>query len=630
MADLLRTGLSGLQAFQRAIDTTSHNISNASTEGYSRQRVEVGTRPADPYGNGWVGNGASVQTIRRVYDDYVSQQTRTTSSGLERMDVFASNAERVNNMLGDTDAGLTASLQKFVDAFQGVANAPASIPARQVLLSEATALKDQLQYFDSRLNDMDAEVNANLKGEVSEINAIAQGIAKLNQDISTGMARSGGQPPNDLLDQRDKLLDQLAEKVSVSAVKQDGGQVNVFIGNGQPLVLGAVASELTTTQDNFDASRLSLGLKTQGGVVDITSNITGGKLGGVLDFRREMLDPAHNALGRFSVGLAETVNAQNAKGIDLSGVLGGDFFAVGDVEVLPNTLNAGTGTLAVTRANVGGLTEKDYTLELTGSGWTLRDARNGTTVPMTGTGTGADPFVADGMELVVGGTASVGDEFLVRPTRSAVADMSVLVTDPEKVAAAAPIRSAVNSANLGTGTISAGEVLDGTNAQLRSNVTIQFLTASTYSINGAGSYTYTAGSNIDVNGWRVQISGSPSVGDRFTVADNTSGTGDNRNALLLADALKKPILDGGTTSLNDGVSKFVSGIGVSTRQAQVSRDAQAAVHAENEATMDGISGVNLDEEAANLLKYQQAYQAAAQVIKIADTLFQTLLSATGR
>ncbi len=630
MADLLRTGLSGLQAFQRAIDTTSHNISNASTEGYSRQRVEVGTRPADPYGNGWVGNGASVQTIRRVYDDYVSQQTRTTSSGLERMDVFASNAERVNNMFGDTDAGLTASLQKFVDAFQGVANAPASIPARQVLLSEATALKDQLQYFDSRLNDMDAEVNANLKGEVSEINAIAQGIAKLNQDISTGMARSGGQPPNDLLDQRDKLLDQLAEKVSVSAVKQDGGQVNVFIGNGQPLVLGAVASELTTTQDNFDASRLSLGLKTQGGVVDITSNITGGKLGGVLDFRREMLDPAHNALGRFSVGLAETVNAQNAKGIDLSGVLGGDFFAVGDVEVLPNTLNAGTGTLAVTRANVGGLTEKDYTLELTGSGWTLRDARNGTTVPMTGTGTGADPFVADGMELVVGGTASVGDEFLVRPTRSAVADMSVLVTDPEKVAAAAPIRSAVNSANLGTGTISAGEVLDGTNAQLRSNVTIQFLTASTYSINGAGSYTYTAGSNIDVNGWRVQISGSPSVGDRFTVADNTSGTGDNRNALLLADALKKPILDGGTTSLNDGVSKFVSGIGVSTRQAQVSRDAQAAVHAENEATMDGISGVNLDEEAANLLKYQQAYQAAAQVIKIADTLFQTLLSATGR
>jgi flagellar hook-associated protein 1 FlgK len=149
-------------------------------------------------------------------------------------------------------------------------------------------------------------------------------------------------------------------------------------------------------------------------------------------------------------------------------------------------------------------------------------------------------------------------------------------------------------------------------------------------VNGAGSFTYTAGSDIDVNGWRVQVSGAPAIGDRFTVTNNSSGTGDNRNALQLAAALQKPVLDGGTTSLSDGVSKFVSGIGVTTRQAQVSRDAQAAVHEENKATLDSISGVNLDEEAANLIKYQQAYQAAAQVIRIADTLFQTLLGATGR
>jgi flagellar hook-associated protein 1 FlgK len=533
-------------------------------------------------------------------------------------------------MFGDSSNGLTASLQKFTNAFQGVANAPASIPARQVLLGEANGLKDQLQYFDSRLSDMDGEVNSRLQGEVSEINVIAQGIAKLNQDIANGMARAGGQPPNDLLDQRDQLLDQLAEKVSVNTVKQDGGQVNVFIGNGQPLVLGAVASELTTTQDNFDASRLSLGVKTQGGVVDITRNISGGTVGGIMDFRREMLDPAHNALGRFSVGLADTVNAQHGAGMDLTGLLGADFFSVGDVEVLPNDLNAGTGTLAATRGNIGALTEKDYKLELTGSGWRLSNATTGANVAMTGTGTNVDPFVADGLALVVGGTASVGDEFLVRPTRAAVADMSVLVTDPAKVAAAAPIRSSKSSNNIGSGAITAGEVLDGSNAQLRSPVTIQFLTPTTYSVNGAGSFTYSDGGNIDVNGWRVQITGAPAAGDQFTMADNSAGSGDNRNALQLAAALKRPVLDGGTTSLTDGVAKFVSGIGVSTRQAQVSRDAQAAVHAENKATLDGISGVNLDEEAANLIKYQQAYQAAAQVIRIADTLFQTLLSATGR
>jgi len=238
--------------------------------------------------------------------------------------------------------------------------------------------------------------------------------------------------------------------------------------------------------------------------------------------------------------------------------------------------------------------------------------------------------VVDGMKIVVGGTPVVGDQFLVRPTHAAVEGMDVLITDPSKVAAAAPTRGQVSSANTGTGTISAGEVLNAANAQLRTPVTIKFLTASTYSVNGAGSFTYTAGSNIDVNGWRVQISGAPAVGDQFTVTDNSSGTGDNRNALLLANALTKPVLDGGTTSLSAGVSKFVAGIGVTTNQAQVSRDAQSAVNDENQAQMDSISGVNLDEEAANLIKYQQAYQAAAQVIRIADTLFQTILSATSR
>jgi flagellar hook-associated protein 1 len=630
MADLLSTSVSGLLAFQRALDTTSHNISNVNTPGYSRQRVELGTRPADAYGNGWVGQGVSVQTTRRMFDDFIAVQARGTSSSLQRLDVYASNAERLNNMFGDSSNGLTASLQKFVNAFQGVANSPASVPARQVLLSEASTLQQRLQYFDSRLSDMDEEVNFKLRGEVAEINALAQGIAKLNEDISVGIARTGGQPPNDLLDQRDRLLDQLAEKVSVNAVKQDGGAVNVFIGNGQPLVLGRVASELTTVQDNFDPTRLGIAMKTTSGTVDITRNISGGAIGGLLDFRREQLDPAHNALGRISVALTESVNAQHREGIDLSGVLGADFFAVGDVETMESSLNGGSGTVNVTRANVGGLTQKDYVLELTGGGWELREANSGAAVAMTGAGTVADPFVADGLEFVVGGAASVGDEFLVRPTRAAVADMQVLIGDPSEIAAAAPIRTAVGTGNVGSGAISAGEVLDASNASLRSPVTIEFTSATTYSINGGANIAYTPGDNIDVNGWRVQITGTPATDDTFTISNNTSGSGDNRNALLLADALQRPVLNNGTTSLSAGVGQFVGGIGVATRQAQVNRDAQSVVHEENLAAQDSISGVNLDEEAANLLKYQQAYQAAAQLIRVADTLFQTLLAATQR
>jgi flagellar hook-associated protein 1 FlgK len=350
----------------------------------------------------------------------------------------------------------------------------------------------------------------------------------------------------------------------------------------------------------------------------------------LLDFRSEQLDPAHNALGRIAAALTDVVNTQHREGMDLSGALGGDFFAVGGAEVLDNSLNSGSGTVAATRANVGALTGRDYILEMTGGGWELRDSLTGAAVPMTGTGTAADPFVADGLEIEVGGAADVGDTFLIRPTRGAVVNMNVLVSDASRIAAAVPIRTGADAGNSGSGSISAGEVLDSTNAQLRTSVTIEFTSANTYSINGAGSFPYAAGDDIDVNGWRVQISGAPAVGDTFTVSDNTSGTGDNRNALLLADALKSPVLNGGTTSLSSAVGEFVGGVGVATRQAQINRDAQSIVYEESLAAKEAVSGVNLDEEAANLLKYQQAYQAAAQLIRVADTMFQTLLAATGR
>jgi flagellar hook-associated protein 1 FlgK len=630
MADLLSTGLSGLLAFQRALDTTSHNIANVNTPGYSRQRVELGTREAHPYGNGWIGTGVDAQTTRRLYDELLAMQTRTTSSSLEHLDIFAASAERLNNMFGHSTTGLTATLQNFANAFQGLADAPTSTAARQVLLSEASTLQQRLQYFDERLSDLDAEVNSRLQGEVAEINTLTEAIARLNSDIATATARSGGQPPNDLLDERDRLLDELSGKVSISTVKQDDGAINVFIAKGQPLVLGANANRLTTVPDSFDPTRLGVALDTDAGPVDLTSSLSGGVLGGALAFRKELLDPAHNALGRIAVGLAQLVNDQHREGIDLSGALGGDFFAIGGPEVLPRDSNAGSGTVSVTYGNASGLTERDYVLELTGSGWQLRDSQTGAAVTMTGSGTAADPFVADGLEIVVGGAANVGDEFLIRPTRAAVADMQVLISDPSRIAAAAPIRTEADADNTGSASISAGEVIDASHPDLRDTVTIEFLTPTTYSINGVGNFPYTDGGNIEVNGWRVQISGTPAAGDRFTISDNSSGTGDNRNALELANALTRPVLNNGTTSLSGAVGQFVSGIGVATRQAQANRDAQSVVHQENVAAQDSVSGVNLDEEAANLLKYQQAYQAAAQLIRIADTLFQTLLGATQR
>jgi flagellar hook-associated protein 1 FlgK len=639
MSNFLSTSISGLFAFQRAIDATSQNIANVSTPGYSRQRAEFVTRPAQMSANGWIGNGVDVATTRRLYDDSLADQVRVATSSFSNLDAYSTLMNRVNNMFANTTTGLTPSLQKFTNAVQDVANNPTNSSARQVLLSEANNLAGRLKSYDTQLTELGKQIETQIGGEAQEVTTLAQGIAQLNDQIATALANSN-QPPNDLMDQRDQLLDKLASHIDISTVKQGDGQINVFIGSGQPVVVGKEASALVATTDPYDVSRHGLALKGPGGQpVDVTSSITGGSLGGAMAFRNEVLDPTRNELGRISIGIADTLNAQHRAGMDMSGAMGGDLFNIGGAAVLANAGNTGTGVPTVGRNDVSKLTNDDYVLQKTGAAnppavpndtWALKNIATGATVTMTGSGTAADPFVADGLSIEVNAGAAVGDRFMIRPTSEAVGDMSVAITDPSKIAAAAPFRTSATAANTGTGTITAGPVVDASDPNLRTTSTIQFIDATTYSINGAGTFTYTAGQPITVNGAQVTISGAPAAGDTFTLSDNTGGTGDNRNALALASSLTKGVLDGGTTSINDSTSRFVGQIGSQTRQVTASRDAQQIVQQEASDARDAVSGVNLDEEAANLIKYQQAYQAAAQMISVASSLFDTLLNATRR
>jgi flagellar hook-associated protein 1 FlgK len=630
MADMLNTSISGLLAFQRALDTTSHNITNANTVGYSRQLPEFMTRQSQPSGAGWVGNGVDVSTVKRAYDDFLASQARSSSSAYQQASTYATQAERVSNLFGSSTTGLSSSLQSFVNALHSVADTPTSIPARQTLLSQAQTLVQRLQSYDNSLRNFDQQVNATLETEATAISTLAQGIAKLNQQISSGYAQTG-QPPNDLMDQRDRLVDELSTHINVSVVAQNDRSVNVFIGNGQPLVVGQTSATVVALPDAYDPTRNIIAVRSASGTADITSSLSGGTLGGMLDFREQMLDPARNTLGRLSIGLAQVMNTQHHEGMDLNGALGGDFFAVGGVRVEANASNGGTAGATVSRipGAAGALTTSDYSLVSTSGGWSLRRNDTGATVPMTGTGTAADPFIADGMSIVVSGTANVGDRLLIKPTADAVSGMRVLIADPEEIAAAAPITTRATAGNIGNGTISAGEVLNANNAQLRSPVTITFTSATQYQVSGdPTTYTYTPGANIDANGWRVQINGTPAAGDSFSVRDNTSGSGDNRNALLLAGVMTQPVLNNGTASLNASASQFVGDIGVKTNQAQVTRDASKIVSDEASQALQSVSGVNLDEEAANLVRYQQAYMAIAQMIRVADTIFQSVIEAT--
>ena len=628
MADMLGTGVSSLRALQRALDTTAHNIANVSTPGYSRQRVDFATRQPSVFGNSWIGNGVDVSQVRRIYDQFLTAQTRGSSGNLARLDAFAAQAARLDNMLGDTTNGLSTTLQSFTDALSEVSSTPGSTPARQVLLAEGRAVAQRLQTYDQRLREMSADIDTRFAGEAREVSLLAQGVARLNGEITTA-AQSTGTAPNDLLDQRDRLIDELSTKVGITTV-QDGHATNVFIGNGQPLVLGVTASEITTVTDPFDPERTQFALDTPTGTVDISRGVSGGTLGGLLDWRREMLEPARNALGRIGLALANQVNSQHREGMDLTGALGGDFFTVGGVGVNDVTSNTGTAVVTATRTNIGALTEGDYILARTGTGYTLRRSESGAAVTFTGTGTLVDPILADGLSVVVGAGIVTGDQFIIHPTRDAIRGLGVAITDPARVAAAAPIRGSASTTNLGSGAISPGEVLDVSNAALLSSVNIVFTSATQYSINGGPAQAYTAGGNIDFNGWRVQVNGAPATGDTFTVRNNAGATGDNRNVFALSDALKAGVLDGGNTSVSGAVERLTADVGLQTRTAQVNRDAEAVVNQDDLAARDAVSGVNLDEEAAALLRYQQAYQAAAQIIGMASDLFGFLLSAVRR
>ncbi len=628
MPDMLGTGLSSLRALQRALDTTAHNIANVSTPGYSRQRVEFETRQPSVVGSNWIGNGVDVSQVRRIYDQFLTAQTRSSSGNLARLEAFATQAERLDNMLGDTTNGLSASLQAYSDALSEVSSTPGSVPARQVLLSEGRALAQRISDYDARLREMSADIDTRFAGEAREVSLLAEGIARLNGEITVA-TQNTGQPPNDLLDQRDRLIDEISGKVSVTVVAE-GHSLNVFIGNGQPLVLGTTASQITTVTDPFDPERTQFALQTATGTVDISRGVSGGTLGGLLDWRREMLEPARNELGRVSLAIANQVNAQHREGMDLTGALGGDFFNVGGVGVSDVTTNTGTAVVSATRTNVAAITGGDYVLARTGTGYTLRRHDTGAAVTFTGTGTLADPILADGLSIVVGAGVATGDQFVIHPTRDAASGFNVAVSDPSRVAAAAPIRAAVATGNTGNATISAGEVLNGANAQLLTTANIVFTSATQYTVNGGPAQTYTAGGNIDANGWRVQISGTPAIGDTFTIRSNAGATGDNRNAIALSDALRAGVLDGGTVSVADAVERLTADVGLQTRTAQVNRDAEAVVNQDDLAARDSVSGVNLDEEAAAMLRYQQAYQAAAQIIAMASDLFNSLLNAVRR
>ncbi len=629
MPDLLSTSVTGMLAFQRGLDVTSHNIANASTPGYSRQVAEFSTLPGQGTGSGFVGSGVQVTTIRRTYDELLGLQLQNATTSRARLDMLDSLSAQIDGLLSSPDTGLSPAMQRFFDSVQDVANDPASLSARQAMLGEADGFVQRLKGIDTRLGDIETEVNGRLREAVNDINRLAQSIAEANDQIVLAEGRTG-QPPNDLLDQRDLLLRELAAQVSISTVPQDDGSINVFVGSGQTLVIGAESRSLGIGSNRFDPTRLEIVYRSGSVDTPLDTGLTGGAVGGLLEFRSGLLDPARRTLGETAQALTAEFNRQHSSGMDLRGALGGDFFAMSAPTILPSSANGGAGTVATTLTDVGALTGADYILSYDGANYSLREFDSGQAVVMSGTGTALDPFVANGLSIVVGGAPAAGDEFAILPSRDAPAGIDVAVTDVQAIAMAAPTRTAEGTSNIGDATISPSVVVDPADPNLLTTSLIEFTGPNTYSINGAGAFAYVSGDPIVINGSEVTITGVPEIGDQFTIEANIGGSGDNRNGLLLSEIQTRGILDGGSVGVAENYSRLIADVGGASSQVQASLDAQDVIVQNLEATLASKSGVNLDEEAARLIQYQQAYQAVAQVVAITSTLFDTLINAVRR
>jgi len=627
MSDVFGISVSALQAFQNAINVTSNNIANASTPGYDRETVNLTEAVPQSNGAATIGAGVVVSGINRAYSQAAANQLNSSQSTLGQLNSLQNYTNQIDNLFGTTVGGLSTALQAFYSAFSDVANNPTSTASRQALIGQAQSVASSFQNASGELNSLNTDVNSRITNDVTQINSIAKAISTLNNQIVTGTAQDGGQQPNELLDQRDQLVSNLSQLVGISTTTDPNGALNVFVGNGQPLVLQGQTTALTTVPNQFNATQLEISNSASSAV--ISNNITSGDLGGLLAARAQVINPALNQLGQIATGLSQTVNSQQAQGLDLSGNLGANIFSVGAPLATGSSKNtdAVTASVSVNANGIGALTANDYVLSFVGGTPKLTNTSDGTSVTPAGAGTVASPYTSAGISIVLSGTPANGDQFLVQPTATAAANIKVVLSNPSQIAAAGAVKSAAAGANTGAATISSGTVQNSTNPLLLTPASITFANPpSTFSINGGPAQAFTSGGNIDFNGWQVQISGAPAAGDTFTVSSNAGGTGDNRNALAAANQQNVGVLQNGTTSITGGVSAMITGLGSQAQQIKTAQTAQAAVTAQALTSVQSTSGVNLDEEAASLLQWQQSYQAAAQALAIGNSLFTTLIS----
>ncbi len=535
---LLSVGASGLAAAYAAINTTSHNISNVNTPGYSKQQTVQTTMPGQFSGSGFVGRGVAIETIRRAFSDQVNAQVQFTQSQSSEATTQSTLMKAVDKLFAADDTGVSAAMDQFFSSLTEASSRPADMAARAAVISTGQGLTTRLNQTVALLDEQGRNVDLGIRATVTQINGLAQKIARLNDAIALGQGT--GQTPNDLIDQRDEVLRQLNEQVGVTTLAQSDGSVNVFLSSGTALVVGNTPASLAITFDPADPQRQLVGVSSTNGTVSTTttlsaSSLSGGALAGQMKFRDINLVDAKNELGRLATGIALAFNAVHAAGTNMNGGTGAALFTLPGPVSYGSSLNAGTGAISVAVTSAAGLKPSDYRIDYDGTNYSITRLQDGNQ-----TVTAGFPATVDGLTISLSGTPIAGDSFQLQPVRNAAAGLSLAFRDPKLLA-----------------------------------------------------------------------------------FGQSTAPGDNRNGIALAQIADQSVLGGLTFSQAFG--EISAKVGTIAQGLEISASINDKLSQQALADQSAVSGVNLDEEAANLIRYQQAYQASAKVIAAAQTIFQTLL-----
>ncbi|SIS46799.1 flagellar hook-associated protein FlgK [Neptunomonas antarctica] len=669
--NLLGLGTQALRANQTALATVGQNISNVNTPGYSRQVANFTTLQDS--------NGVKIDDIDRITDQFLTQQLWADLASYNQTSTYSDLSGQLDNLLATQSTSVSSALDGYFSALQNVVDDPVSIPNRELFVAQSDALVQRFNNLDASIQRQNDTVNGTLSSLSSQVNSLSTNIAELNQDIKLQVAANN--PANELRDQRDELTNQLSSLIGITVLEQGADNFSIFVANGEPLVMGITANRLETMPGDPDISQNSLVLRIANSTADVTTLLSGGKIGGLLEYRENALNAARDELGRIAIGFSESMNTAHRAGIDLNNKLGGDLFSdVNTSSLQSERISAAFGNQSVVstaRVEIQDATQlqaSDYELFYASANEiTLTRNSDGQQTKINLLAPAAtedvakdefylDPagkgltFAIDGIKVSIETSTNLakGDRFLIQPVRQGAENISLELTDGRQLALASPVRVTADTDNQGSGVASVAvtspnDLKASRSSELEPPVSIVFnapdvsvdpdapMTYTIYDVSNASFPTvldlgdgplenieYTEGAAVNLSGYEITVSNQPEPGDRFSFTFNQDGISDNRNALALSDLQKASTLDGG--SYQDLYGSLVEKVGTRTATSRITVQANKAVLDSTVSAKASIAGVNLDEEAAKLVQFQQAYQASAQLIKASQTLFDTLLN----